>query len=168
MNPNRSGFLGRNATEGLGVSDVAVGAEGHRVREVGCPHQSRGDAAFEISREQQRQFRVVLHAVQEFGGLVGFAAKQERTVHVDGHGERAYMIFLHVLAPLQVLGTLDVQEAGATPDHEHLADFLFDGELVERSFGPFIAPRRTRGSGVRMLVFGEYRQRKSDDKDEGR
>jgi hypothetical protein len=63
------------------------------------------------------------------------------------------VIFLHVLKPLQVFGTLHVEETGAAPDHEDLADFFFDGKLVERFLGPLVVVGELQGSGWLGLVF---------------
>ena len=61
------------------------------------------------------------------------------------------MIFLHRLEPLQVLRGLDIEEAGAAPDHKNLANFLFHGKLPERLLGPLVAARCVDRGGMRGL-----------------
>jgi hypothetical protein len=62
------------------------------------------------------------------------------------------VIFLQSIAQLQVLGIFHVEKTGAAPDHEDLADFFFEGELVQCLLGPFVS-----GMGLMdwagMLVF---------------
>ena len=140
-----SRFLRRNASEVLRVFELAVGAEGHGVRKVRAPHQPRRNPALKIRRKQQRQLRVLLQPVQQFGRLVRLAAQQERAIHVHRHGKRTHVILLHVLAQLQVLRTLHVEKAGAAPDHEDLANFLFDRQLAQRLLRPLVAVRRVDG-----------------------
>ena len=134
-------------------------AEGHGVRKVRGAQQAHGHAALKISCEQQRQLRFLLQTVEQFRNLVRLGAQQERAIDVNRHGERAHVIFLHGLEPLEILGALHVEKAGAAPDHEDLADFFFDGEPVERLLGPLVAARGVEGSGARMLVFGKSGQR---------
>src|SRR5580658_26408 len=74
------------------------------------------------------------------------------------HGERAYVIFAHRLEPFEVLRAFDVEETGATPDHEDLADFFLDAELAEGALGPAVAAGAS-GSGLGLL-FGECWERK--------
>jgi len=79
---------------------------------------------------------------------------------VHGHSESAHVIFLHGLAQLQVLGALDIQKAGAAPDHEQLADFFLERELVQRPFRPAFAVAREFDAGGWgglgfIFIFGE-------------
>ncbi len=62
------------------------------------------------------------------------------------------MIFLHVLEPFQVFGTLDVEEAGAAPDHENLANLLLVGKAAQHLLSPLVAVREVHGSGSRMFL----------------
>ena len=76
------------------------------------------------------------------------------------------MILLHGFEEVEIFGIVDIQEAGAAPDHEDLSDFLFDGELVERALGPLVGiaglPDRFC---LDMLFFrkGGYGHTKSDE-----
>src|SRR5580700_5957785 len=54
------------------------------------------------------------------------------------HRKRSDMIFLHVVAPLQVLGIFDVEKTGAAPDHEQLPDLFFDRQLVQSLLSPLV------------------------------
>jgi hypothetical protein len=78
------------------------------------------------------------------------------------------MIFLHGLEPLQILRALHVEEAGATPDHENLADLFFDGEFSQGLLGSLVAVRGIDGSGAWVLFFGECGQGQCQDKKYGR
>ncbi len=74
VNSDGPGLLRRDAAGHLGVFGFAIGAERHGVRKVCCPHQARGDAAFEVGGKEQWQFGVVLQAIEQFGSFVRFAA----------------------------------------------------------------------------------------------
>jgi len=78
------------------------------------------------------------------------------------------VIFLHGVAPLQVLGIFFIEEAGAAPDHEHLADLFFQRELAERLVGPLVAARRGRGVRVLGFFLGEGRQGESQREKDGK
>ena len=100
---------------------------------------ARGNTALEISREEQGELGIFLQAVEQLGGFVRPAAHQDWAIHMDGHGERADVILLEGLAQLEVFGAVDIEKAGATPDHEELADFFLDGQLAQSLFGPLCA-----------------------------
>src|ERR1700749_3049855 len=78
------------------------------------------------------------------------------------------MVFLHVVNPLQIFGTLHIQKTGAAPDHEDLSDFFFEGEMAQSFFRPFIASGSIERRRVWMLVFRNCGQRKSQQQDNGR
>ena len=62
------------------------------------------------------------------------------------------MVGLHGLAQLQILGILHVEEAGAAPDHEDLADLFFERQLVQSLFRPLLAAA-LQAERPRVLVF---------------
>ena len=100
VNSNGARLLGRNAAEGLGVFQLAVSAKSHGMWEDRGSHQAHGKPALKISRKQQRQLRIALQPVEQFGRFVRLAAQKKRPVHVHRHGKRAHMILLHGLAAI--------------------------------------------------------------------
>ena len=74
VNTDGAGLFGSDASEGFGVFEFAVATEGHGVRKNGGTHQAHGDAAFEIRREEKRELRLALQAIEQFGGFVRLAA----------------------------------------------------------------------------------------------
>src|SRR5450631_1950430 len=168
VNAYGAGFLGGDAAEGLGVFELAVSSEGHCVRKVGGAHQARRDSALKVCCEQQRKLGFFLETVEQFGGFIGLGAQEERAIHMNRHGKRADVIFLHSLKPLQVFSALHVKEAGAAPDHENLPDLFFDSKAAERLLGPLVAARGASGSGTGMFVLGKYGQSESQTKEKYR
>ena len=80
-------LLGRDAAEGFGVLRLSGSAEGHGVREHGCAMETHGDSALKVGGEEQRQFGVLLQTIEQFGGLVGLVAIEERGLPAHRHGE---------------------------------------------------------------------------------
>ena len=61
------------------------------------------------------------------------------------------MIFVYVVAELQVVGIFSIPKLHPYPDHEELADFFFAGELVQSLLRPFL-PVAVEMDGTRLLV----------------
>src|SRR6266700_563698 len=53
------------------------------------------------------------------------------------HGERPDVIFLHLVAKLEVLGAVHVEKFRPHPDHEKLPDLFFERQLAQGLLRPF-------------------------------
>ena len=82
-----AGLLGSNAAEGLGVLLLPSRAEGHGVGKRGCAAKAHGDPALKIGGEEQRQFGILLQAVEQFGSFVGLTAIEKWRLPRHRHGE---------------------------------------------------------------------------------
>ena len=158
VNADGARFFCVDAAEVLGVRRAAHCAKGHRMGKNRGADKTHRYSALKVGGEEQRQFGVLLQTIRQIGGFIRLASQQERTVHVDGHGKRPDVVLLHGLAPLQVLGVFDVEKGGTAPDHENLADFFLERELVQSLLRPLLSIfGETRGTGVLILIGGECR-----------
>ena len=162
MHPDRARFQRRDAPKIFRVLQLAVGAEGHRVREIRAPDQPDRHPALEIRRNQQRQLRFALQSVQQFRRFVRPRAQKKWTIHRHAHGKRAHVILPHVIAELQVLRALHIQKLRPAPDHEHLPDLLLQRQLAQRLLRPAIAFATVLNGTPRYMFFlGERRRGKA-------
>ena len=118
--------------------------------------KTHGDSALKIGGKEQRQLGVLLQTIEQFGGLIGLAAIEERRLPAHRHGERADVILAHGVAQLQILGAVDVEELRPHPDHEKLSDFFLEGELAQGLLRPFFAVTvEMNGAGVLIFFLGQ-------------
>ena len=101
--------------------------------------EAHAESALEVGGEQQRKFRVLLQLVGDHGGFQRLVLVEEAVFVVDGEAESAEMILAQGVAPGEVLRIVDVEELGARPDHEHLADLLLQRHLLQRFLRPLFA-----------------------------
>ncbi len=87
VHPDGARLLGGNAAEGLGVLLFPSRAEGHGVRKRGCTAKTHGHTTLKIGGEEQRQFGILLQAVEQFGSLIGLTAVEKWRLPRHRHGE---------------------------------------------------------------------------------
>ncbi len=114
--------------------------------------QTHGHSALKIGGHKQRQTGLFLQTVEQFGGLVWFATIEKRWLPAHRHGECADVIFVHAVQQLEIGAAIGIQEVRPHPDHENLADFLFQRELAQCLFRPFPAVA-VKMNGTRVLIF---------------
>ena len=115
------------------------GAEGHGLGEQRGPVQPPGHAGLEIGADQQGVLRLLLQAVQEKRGLLGPTLHENRAADRDAHGQAADVVAAQIVTEGGVHRALRAHVLRADPDHEELADFLLERELVESPAGPGFA-----------------------------
>ena len=71
MHADSASFLRSDASEGLGIVQFSGSAEGHGMGKYCRSVKAHGDAALEISRDQQGQFGILLQTIEEYGRLIG-------------------------------------------------------------------------------------------------
>src|SRR5271166_738868 len=72
-------------------------------------------------------------------GLERFILVQEAVLVFDSKAEAAEMILAHGVAQVDVLRAVHIEELGARPDHEHLADLLLERHLLQRFLRPLLS-----------------------------
>ena len=104
--------------------------------EDGASVKAHGKTALEIGGEEQGEFAVSLKLVGEGGGIERTALEEEAAIHGRGDAEGSEVVALHGVAELEVVRAIDVEELDPCPDHDELADFVFDGHLAEGAVCP--------------------------------
>ena len=152
MHTDRTGLLRRDPPEGFRVIQLACRSERHGVGKRRSPLQTHGDTALEISRNQQRQLGISLQTVQQLSSFVRLIPVQKWRLKAHRHGERPDVIFLHLVAKLEVLGAVHVEKFRPHPDHEKLPDLFFERQLAQGLLRPFFTSM-IKVDGARMLEF---------------
>src|SRR5450755_4786889 len=95
-------LLRGNAAEGFRILQFAGSSECHGMGEFGGAVDSHGHSALEIRRNQQRDWGILLQAVQQLRGFVGLGAVEKRRVPSNRHSESAEVVFAYAVAKLEI------------------------------------------------------------------
>jgi len=136
MHTDRTASCAVIRSKASAVIQLACRSERHGVGKRRSPLQTHGDTALEISRNQQRQLGISLQTVQQLSSFVRLIPVQKWRLKAHRHGERPDVIFLHLVAKLEVLGAVHVEKFRPHPDHEKLPDLFFERQLARRSSPP--------------------------------
>ena len=78
------------------------------------------------------------------------------------------MVACDLIEPFQIVGILDVHKLGhGQADHEHLPDFFFERELLERLLRPFFAIMIKMDRRSALKLTGCHRRGQSQQTDAG-
>ncbi len=127
---------GGDASELIGVPEVAGGAKRHGMRKAGAAVESHRQAALKVGGKQQRQLAIALQLVGEHRRVQRTPLEQQAAIDVRGDAEGAEVVLFHLIAQHQVVRAAEVHEIDLGPDHEQLADFFLQRHLVKRLLSP--------------------------------
>ena len=152
LHTDGASFGGTDATELVGVVGIDGRTEGHGVRKDGASAQTHGQAALEVGGKQKRQVAIALKLVDDRRGLQGTGADEQTALGGSGDAPGAEMVLVHRVAQPEVLRAIEVPEVHLGPDHEELANLLFERHVREGALGPAGSGGIGGGSSVGNVV----------------
>ena len=119
----------------------------------GGPVQAHGDAALEIGRDQQRQLRILLQAIEQLGRLEGLAAVQKGQAPSGTVMANAPMWYLRMVSrSCRYSGLLTLRNSARTQIMNSCPTFS-SSESLRRVLSAHFSPSRSRWMGPACEYF---------------
>src|SRR5262249_11622977 len=99
---------------------------------------AHGESALKIGSNNERHFSAALKLVDEHGSFIGASFVQKRTFRRHGEKNAPEMVAVNLVAQSKIVRAFQVHELAQQADHEHLADFFFQGKLLESFLRPAV------------------------------